>query len=245
MTLPGVKRFAAVLTLTGSLLGGLSGCNLPSGLLLSFDEANLGDLPAQVGLDVRFQPGLPLLHAAAEAPAAFRRLRGAAARLDLEQLSFGEASTILEGALLHNGMLVPLPAGILTIRTIAPEAIPVPVVPIGVAVPSDDVPSATEQLPMRQLPEVIGAYSAGRRTMVLATDGSYLMFGPTEPYSSGTFFLVGSRLELHPKNGDKVAFAQAGTESWRGKHGDLYTLIHEMPADEVPQTVTGKRRGGR
>src|SRR5688572_4326242 len=121
MNLPGFTRLAAA-----SLF--LLGCNLPSAIVLSFDEANLGDVPAQVGLDVRFQPGLPLLNAAAEAPAAFSRLRGAAARLDFGQLSLGEASTILEGELLHKGMLIPLPAGILTIRTIAPEATAVPIV---------------------------------------------------------------------------------------------------------------------
>lgn len=242
MTLPGVTRFAAAMALIGPLVGSLAGCNLPSGLLLSFDEANLGDISAQVGLDVRFQPGLPLLSAAAEAPAAFSRLRGAAARLDLEQLSFGEASTILEGALLHKGMLVPLPAGILTIRTIAPEAIAVPVVAVPVAV-TDDEPIAATPLPVRQLPEVIGAYSAGRRTMVLATDGSYLMFGPAEPFQSGTFFLVGSRLELHPKTGAAVAFFPTGSETWRGARGELFTLIHETPFFDAPEA--GKPRGGR
>lgn len=239
MTVPGVTRLAAA---SIALTGFLAGCNLPSGLLLSFDEANLGDLPAQVGLDVRFQPGLPLLSAAAEAPAAFLRLRGAAARLDLEQLSFGEASTLLEGAFLHKGMLVPLPAGILTIRTIAPEAVSVPVVAVPVPMAADEAPIAATPLPVRQLPEVIGAYSAGRRTLVLATDGSYLMFGPAEPYQNGTFFLVGSRLELHPKDGAAAAFVPTGTESWRGARGELFTLMHETPVYDEPRPG---RRGGR
>jgi hypothetical protein len=233
MNLPGFTRLAAA-----SLF--LLGCNLPSAIVLSFDEANLGDVPAQVGLDVRFQPGLPLLNAAAEAPAAFSRLRGAAARLDFGQLSLGEASTILEGELLHKGMLIPLPAGVLTIRTIAPEAAAVPSVATASAT---DAPLAVLPLPVRQLPELIGAYSAGRRTLVLATDGSFLLFGPAEPFLNGTFFLVGSRLELHPRSGDRRAFEPTGIESWRDSRGEVWNLIHETPIyDSKP---AGKGRGGR
>ena len=228
MAMPFLSRCAAAALL-------LCGCNLSTAALFAVGASD-GDGPTIGNLEVRFSPGLPLVNAALEAPAAFGRLRGAAARLDAGARSLGEAGVILEGELLQTGMMLPIPAGVLTIRTIAPEAQPIE----AALVPVEVVDGEEAELPLRQLPEVVGAYSAGPRTMLLATDGSFVITGPAEPITRGDFYLAGKQLRLAEKSGQKLAFAPV-RDGWRDDAGRTYILIHELGAEQSARPARGGR----
>lgn len=204
----------------------VSGCNLPSAALLAAAQVD-SEYPAP-GLEVQFRPGLPLLTAAAESPGAFGRLHGAAARLGLAQLAFGDGNTSLSGELLSGGMLVPLPMGTLTIRTIAPEAsdvlTPVPVAVDAIAAPSDE--------PARPLAELVGVYSSGAGLLILSTDGTYLIRQGAHPVHGGTYSLSGRSLQLQTATGEVQRLQPLGREAWAASEADheVYALLH--PTDD-------------
>lgn len=206
----------------------VSGCNLPSAALLAAAQGD-SESPAP-GLEVRFRPGLPLLGAATEAPAVFGRLQGAAARLGLAQLAFGEGNTSLSGELLHSGMLVPLPMGTLTIRTIAPEDSDV-VTPIPVA-----VTAVAEGEPARPLAELVGVYSASASSglLILSTDGTYVLRQHSHRVHSGTYSLSGRSLLLLTAAGEVQRLQPLGREAWSSggaeAGSEVYALLH--PAED-------------
>ncbi len=211
----------------------VGGCGSPVAALFTAGEVE-GQKLDTPSLSVSFRPGLPLFAAAASAPAAFSRLRGAAARLDREKLSLGEATTVLEGELLHSGLLLPLPAGTLTIRTITPEA--------AMDAPAG-VPARTEvgyeaHAPSRRLAEIIGAYGkhGDRRLLLLSTDGSFVLTLPSAPPCHGTFALRGDKLQLAPEGegGAALVFSPVGSDAWQSSGGLLFDLLHSTEVSQKP-----------
>lgn len=219
----------------GLLLGG---CNWPTAAVVAMASSGADVETPRPGLSVSFQPGLPLFQAATEAPTAFLRLRGAAARINLEKLALGDATALLTGEILSGGVLLPIPAGVLSIRTIAPEAAPVRVIPV---MPATDGSDATPTR-RRQLPEVIGVYGSGQRTLILATDGTFVIKTAGAPVTVGMFYLHGEKLELDDLAHGTHAFAPVGNDNWLGMSGEMFSLVHE-DADSKPHAT--RVRGSR
>lgn len=204
----------------------VSGCNLPSAALIA---AAQGDGASAPGVAVQFRPGVPLLSVAAEAPAAFLRLRGAAARLGLAQPVFGDGNIGLSGELLQGGMLLPLPMGTLSIRTIAPDEEVVTAIPVE-AVPVADAP---EDAP-GSLAELVGVYGSSTTSgmLLLSTDGTYLIRQHSHRVDHGTYSLAGRSLILLTAAGEVQRLQPLGHGAWaRGSSdGEVYSPLH--PSDE-------------
>lgn len=172
---------------------GLSGCSLVAGWLAAGNDSAASvslsaDEPADGAreLKVTLRPGVSLLQAAERAPRAVAVLHGAARRL-----SGGRGDwSVLDGSYLHavssgllsEGLLLPGPLGALEIRTIAPEP------PVLATPPPDRHQEAEPQADAdcsgaRRLSELVGAYRAGPRLLLLRADGQFLLVDGAVPRS--------------------------------------------------------------
>lgn len=206
----------------------VSGCNLPSAALIAAAQSDGAPAP---GVAVQFRPGVPLLSVAAEAPAAFDRLRGAAARLGLDQPLFGDGSVSLTGELLQGGMLLPMPMGTLSIRTIPPEEVAVTAIPVEAV----EVAEVSEDAP-HSLADLVGVYGSSTTSglLILSTDGTYLIRQHSHRMDHGTYSLQGRSLVLLTAAGEVQRLQPHGRDAWArasvSADGEVYAPLH--PTDE-------------
>lgn len=199
----------------GLALAGLSGCNLLAGALFGDEASSATPLSSRVELSVRPVPAL--FDAAARAPRALEKLRGATPE-HLSELLSPEQRAMLRGDLLSDGLIVPIPLGSLTIRTVEPSR-----------------PIATVAT-VRSLAEVVGAYTEGEGVLILDAEGNFVSSAPGWAAKTGSFGVLPGGIVLKGADGWVMHLLDTRPGSYVDERGSVFWLLEapKSPADEPP-----------
>lgn len=229
-----------------SLGAGLSGCNLVAGALLAGGDGGgreavvaalgtTGEGPRELRLTLR--PGVSLLQAAERAPHAVSMLRGAARRLGELPVLDGRYLQTVSSGLLDEGLLLPGPLGALEIRTIAPEAPALAAAPGGAAPTAEP---AARCAGARSLAQLVGAYRAGTRLLLLQTDGQFLLSEVAKGRGAHRATQVG-RYQIHCQDVELVAEGAApvrltplAQDGLMEQHGSVFFPMTALSHGDVP-----------
>ena len=195
----------------GSALLGLSGCNLVAASLFG-EETSPPLLGTGVELSVRPVPAI--FDAAARAPQALEKLRAVTPGRFSDFLS-PEQRAMLRGELLSGGLIVPIPMGSLTIRSVAKGH------------------PTVEVATVRSLAEVVGAYTAGERLLILDADGNFVLSQGKGLPVTGSFGVLHGGLMLKLTDGQVVHLRDTRPGSYVDERGFVFALLQapESPAD--------------